>query len=76
MELKPYEKYFLDVREAAEYYGIGIKRMRRLTESGMGQYALNCGNRFLIAREKFEEYLEITFFSGEAGNLGGGEGDD
>lgn len=74
MELKPYEKYFLDIKEAAEYYGIGLKKVRRLAEDGMGRYAILCGNRYLIVRTKFEEFIETTMLSGTPGNLGA-EGD-
>ena len=39
-ELKPGEKYTLKVKDAATYYSIGIKRLRRLCEEGEGVFAL------------------------------------
>ena len=55
--LKPSEKYTLLIREAAEYFGIGIKRMRRLAENNDGYFSFYAGNRYVIIRPKFEEYL-------------------
>ena len=55
--LKPSEKYTLLIREAAEDFGIGIKRMRRLAENNDGDFSFYAGNRYVIIRPKFEEYL-------------------
>ena len=52
------EKYTLSIKEAAVYFNIGIKKMRRLAEENMGGFALISGNRYLIIRTKFEEYLQ------------------
>ena len=38
-EQKPSEKYTLLIKEAAEYFGIGIKRMRRLAENNDGDFS-------------------------------------
>ena len=51
------EKYTLSIKEAAVYFNIGIKKMRRLAEENMGVFALVSGNRYLIIRTKFDEYL-------------------
>ena len=51
------EKYLLTIREAAVYFNIGIKKMRRMAELNEGGFALFNGNRWLICRPKFEEYL-------------------
>jgi excisionase family DNA binding protein len=51
------EKYSLTIKEAAEYFGIGVKRMRRLAEDNLGDFAVYSGNRYLILRERFEDYL-------------------
>ena len=50
------EKYMLTIKEAA-YFNIGIKRLRRIAEDNLGTVALYCGNRFLIIRPKFEEFI-------------------
>ena len=52
------EKYTLSIKEAAVYFNIGIKKMRRLAEENMGVFALVSGNPYLIIRTKFEEYLQ------------------
>ena len=52
------EKYTLSIKEAAAYFNIGIKKMRRLAEENIGYFALVSGNRYLIIRTKFEEYLQ------------------
>ena len=52
------EKYTLSIKEAAVYFNLGIKKMRRLAEENMGVFALVSGNRYLIIRTKFEEYLQ------------------
>ena len=56
------EKYMLSIREAADYFGIGIKLMRRLAENHLSEFAIYLGNRYLIVRPRFEEYV-IEFMS-------------
>ena len=51
------EKYTLTIKEAAAYFNIGIKKMRRIAEDNLGTVAVYCGNRFLIIRSKFEEFF-------------------
>ncbi|MCM1333783.1 MAG: excisionase family DNA-binding protein [Bacteroides sp.] len=51
------EKYLLTVIEAAAYFNIGIKKMRRMAENNDGGFALYYGNRYLIVRTKLEEYM-------------------
>ena len=51
------EKYTLTIREAAVYFNIGMKKMRRLAEDNLGTFAVFSGNRYLIIRTKFEQYL-------------------
>lgn len=52
------EKYTLTIREAAVYFNIGIKKMRRLAEDNLGRFAVYSGNRFFIIRTKFEKFIE------------------
>ena len=52
------EKYTLSINEAAQYFGIGINKMRWLAEENLGDFAVYSGNRYLIIRCKFEEYLQ------------------
>lgn len=52
------ERYVLSIKESAAYFNIGIKKMRRLAEENLGFFAVVSGNRYLILRTKFEEYLQ------------------
>lgn len=52
------EKYMLTINEAAQYFSIGVKKMRRLAEDNLGVFAVYSGNRYLIIRCKFEEFLQ------------------
>ena len=54
------EKYALTIKEAAAYFSIGVKKMRRLAEDNLGDFAVYSGNRYIIIRSKFEEYLQRT----------------
>lgn len=54
------EKYMLSIREAACYFNIGVKKMRRLAEENMGIFSVYSGNRYLINRTKFEQFLNET----------------
>lgn len=53
------DKYALDVLEAAEYFGIGERRLRKIiTENLDSGIVLQNGVKYLIKRRKFEEYLD------------------
>ena len=52
-----HEKYLLTIKEASAYFNLGIKRLRRLAEDNIGTFAVLNGNRYMIIRPKFEEYL-------------------
>lgn len=56
-ELPGSEKYMLTIKEAASYFNIGTKKMRRIAEDNLGNIAVYCGNRFLIIRPKFEDFI-------------------
>ena len=56
-ELPVSEKYMLTIKEAASYFNIGTKKMRRIAEDNLGNIAVYCGNRFLIVRPKFEDFI-------------------
>ncbi len=63
-KLHIYEKYLLRINEAAEYFGLGDKKMRRLAEDGQNIFSVMMDNRWMINREKFVQYLETYYFSG------------
>jgi len=58
IEIPYWEKYMLTLREAAEYFHIGEKKLRQIVDDNMGaQFLLESGNRVMIKRKLFEEYL-------------------
>ncbi len=58
MEVSLSEKYALTLNEAAAYFNIGVKKLRRLTEENPGCFSIMNGNRLLIVRHKFEVFLD------------------
>lgn len=54
------EKYTLTIKEAATYFNIGIKKMRRIAEDNLGTVAVYCGNRYLIIRPQFEKFISAS----------------
>ena len=56
----PYrEKYMLTLQEAAEYFHIGEKKMRQIVDDNLdANFLLESGNRIMIKRRLFEEYLD------------------
>ena len=53
------ERYLLSIRQAADYFGIGEKKLRRLAENNLYHgFAVYNGNRYMIIRKKLEEFLE------------------
>lgn len=48
------EKYTLTIKEAASYFNIGTKKMRRLAEDNRGRFAVFSGNRYLIIRRSLK----------------------
>ena len=58
------DKYMLSIKEASDYFGIGIKLMRRLAENHLSEFAIYLGNRYLIVRPRFEEYVLEHMASG------------
>ena len=59
IEIPYWEKYMLTLREAAEYFHIGEKKIRQIVEENMdAKFLLENGNRVMIKRKLFEEYLD------------------
>ena len=52
------EKFSLSVKEAAAYFNIGMTKIRKLGEENLDSFGVLSGNRVLIIREKFEEFLQ------------------
>lgn len=54
-----WEKYILTIQEAAEYFHIGEKKLRKLVEERAdADYIIMNGNRVMIKRKLFEKYLD------------------
>lgn len=62
------EKFTLTIREASEYFSIGTKVLRRLAEDHTDSFAVWNGNRYLIIRTRFEEYLLSCLADEEGGH--------
>ena len=52
-----WNKYSLTLEEAADYFNIGVNKLRDLTNDNDCQFVLFNGTKRLIKRELFEEYL-------------------
>lgn len=54
-----WKRYALTIAEAAEYYHIGENKLRMIAdEHPDADFIIMNGNRILIKRQKFEEYLD------------------
>lgn len=51
------DKYLLTIREAGAYFGLGTKLLRRMAEENTGGFAIMIGNRYMIIRSRFEQYI-------------------
>ena len=56
-----WEKVNLTLEEAAIYFVIGQNKLRELTNSDNCPYVIWCGNKRLIKRRLFTEYLEKMY---------------
>ena len=55
------EKSLLTLEEAAAYTGIGVNRLRQMTDDPECKYVLWIGTKRMIKRKKLDEYLEQVF---------------
>ena len=55
-----YRKQNLTIEEAAEYSNIGINRLGLLLKEPNCPFLLMVGNKKLIKRKKFDEYIETV----------------
>lgn len=53
-----WEKRNLTLEEASEYFGIGISKIRELSNQEGCEFVLWIGTKRLIKRTKFEQYLD------------------
>lgn len=55
------DKVLLTLEEAATYTGIGINKLRSLSDSEQCPFVLWNGNKRLLKRKTLEEYLEKQY---------------
>ena len=60
-EVPSWEKANLTIEEAAAYFGIGMNKLRELTEDDQCKFVLFVGTKRLIKRRLFEQYLEQAY---------------
>ena len=60
-EVPIWEKSNLTLEEAAAYSGIGINKLRTLTDNEHCQFVLWVGSKLLIKLRKLDEYTEKMF---------------
>lgn len=59
-EVPIWEKYCLTLDEAAAYFGIGINKLREMTDEPNCQFVIFNGSKRLIKRRELEENLIDT----------------
>lgn len=60
-EIPIWEKANLTLDEATVYFGIGKNKIRELTDNEQCPYVIWCGNKRLIKRKLFSEYLDKVY---------------
>lgn len=60
-EVPIWEKSNLTLEEAAAYSGIGINKLRQITDDDDCEFVLWIGTKRLIKRRKFDEYIEKLY---------------
>lgn len=56
-----WKKACLTLEESSQYFGIGINKIRELTNGDDCEFVLWVGTKRLIKREAFEKYLNRCF---------------
>ena len=60
-EVPIWEKANLTLTEAAAYTGIGVKKLRQMTDEPTCNYVLWNGCKRLIKRKKLDEFIDHAF---------------
>ena len=60
-EVPIWEKSNLTLEEAAAYTGIGINKLRILTDSESCEFVLWIGTKRLLKRRKLDEFIERAY---------------
>jgi excisionase family DNA binding protein len=56
-----WEKVTLSIDEAAAYSGIGVKKLRAMSKAKNCPFVLFVGEKCMIKRRPFEQYLEREY---------------
>ena len=56
-----WEKVNLSMEEAAAYFGIGINKLREITNEDNCPFVLWNGSKRMIKRKAFEKFLEAAY---------------
>ena len=59
-EVPIWEKYCLTLDEAAAYFGIGVNKLREMSDEPNCQFVIFNGSKRIIKRQKLEENLVDT----------------
>jgi len=58
-EIPIWEKYTLNIEEAALYYGIGVKKLYEIVRANQNaDFILEIGSHYRIKRVMFEKFLD------------------
>ncbi|MBK5244772.1 MAG: excisionase family DNA-binding protein [Eubacteriaceae bacterium] len=60
-EVPIWEKSNLTLEESAAYFGIGVNKLRELTDDNSCRFVLWCGRKRLIKRKLLDDYLAKTY---------------
>ena len=60
-EIPIWEKSNLSLEEAAAYSGIGINKLREITNEDRCKFVLWGGNKRLIKRRLFDQFIEQAY---------------
>lgn len=60
-EIPLWEKSNLTLEEAAAYSGVGMNKLRELSDKESCNFVLWVGNKRLLKRRKLDEYLENSY---------------
>ena len=60
-EVPIWEKANLSMEEAAAYFGIGINKLREMTNEDNCPFVLWNGSKRMIKRKAFEKFLEAAY---------------
>ena len=61
IEVPVWEKSNLTLEEAAAYSGIGINKLRKMSDSESCPFVLWIGSKRLIKRRKLDEYIDRMY---------------